>query len=104
MIRSGIKRIPADFCTFPLKLPIRFPATMETENPENINHLQGNCKFENSGIYSHINEDTGVVRNRLTKSNKTKKILSTFINFLLISRKENIKNAISTIAIPCTVG
>ena len=100
MMRRIERKIPVDFWTSRLKLLISIPEIMETESPENVNHLHGNWRFENSGTYLHINWDKGVVRNRLMKSNKIKKALPAFINFLLISKKENIKNAISNITIP----
>ena len=94
----------ADLRTSRVKLPIRFPPIMEAERPENVNHLQGNCRFVNSGVYFHINEDNGVVRNRLIESSTTKKILLSFITSFLISKKENTRKTVSNIAMPCTTG
>jgi hypothetical protein len=104
MRRRGKETILAAFRTSPLKFPTRSPAITETESPENINHLHGNWRFGNSGIYLQINKDRGVVRNRLTNRSKTKKAFLESITFLLIRRKENIKNAASIITISCGIG
>jgi hypothetical protein len=100
MMTSVKRNIPAGLRTSPLKLPIKLPPIIETERPENVSHLQGNWRLENSGVYLHMNIDNGVVRNRLMRSSKTKKILSDLIIFFLISKKENIRNVTSNITIP----
>ncbi len=104
MIRSGEKKRLRDFRACPVKLPVRFPAITATESPEKVSHLQGNWRFENSGIYLHTNKDKGVTRNRLMDAKAIKKVLLTLINFLLAIRIDSSKKAISDTAMPCTIG